>query len=78
MPLSQANRLLQVTTPLGEDKLVVTGFRGTEQISHLFSFELDLIADNSTTIDFSQLVGKEMTLAVAYTRRTRQHRVAVH
>jgi type VI secretion system secreted protein VgrG len=65
MPLSQANRLLQVTTPLGEDKLVVTGFRGTEQISHLFSFELDLIADNSTTIDFSQLVGKEMTLAVA-------------
>jgi len=65
MPLSQANRLLQVTTPLGENKLVVTGFRGTEQIGHLFSFELDLIADNSITIDFNQLVGKEMTLAVA-------------
>jgi type VI secretion system secreted protein VgrG len=65
MPLSQKNRALQVTTPLGEDKLLVTGFRGTEHISHLFSFELDLIADNSTTVDFSQLVGKEMTLAVA-------------
>ena len=65
MPLSQKNRALQVTTPLGEDKLLVTGFRGLEQISHLFSLELDLIADNSTTVDFSQLVGKEMTLAVA-------------
>ncbi len=64
MALSQTNRLLQVTTPLGETALVVTGFRGTEHISHLFSFELDLIADNSTTIDFSQLVGKEMTLSV--------------
>src|SRR5271165_250478 len=63
--LSQANRLIQVTTPLGGDTLVVTGFRGTEHISHLFSIELDLIADNSTTIDFSQLVGKEITLAVA-------------
>ena len=57
--------MLQVTTPLGEDKLVVTGFHGAEHISHLFSFELDLIADNSTSIDFSQLVGKEITLAVA-------------
>ena len=65
MPLSQKNRALQVTTPLGEDKLLVTGFRGSEQISHLSSFELDLIADNSTTVDFSHLVGKEMTLAVA-------------
>src|SRR6516165_66596 len=65
MPLSQKNRALQVTTPLGEDKLLVTGFRGWEHISHLFSFVLDLIADNSTTVDFSQLVGKEMTLAIA-------------
>ena len=65
MALSQTNRLLQVTTPLGESALVVTGFRGTEQISQLFSFELDLIANNSTTIDFCQLVGKDITLAVA-------------
>jgi type VI secretion system secreted protein VgrG len=65
MALSQKNRLLQVTTPLGEEALVVTGFRGTESISRLFSFELDLIAENSTTVDFSQLVGKSITLAVA-------------
>jgi type VI secretion system secreted protein VgrG len=57
--------MLQITTPVGEDTLVVTGYRGAERISHLFSFEIDLIAENSSTIDFSQLVGKEITLAVA-------------
>jgi type VI secretion system secreted protein VgrG len=62
---SQANRALQVTTPLGDDTLVATGFRGSEQISHLFSFELDLLADNSTTVDFNQLIGKQFTLKVA-------------
>ncbi len=65
MALSQTNRLLQVTTPLGDDTLVVTGFRGTERISQLFTFELNLVADNSTTVDFSQLVGKDITLAIA-------------
>jgi type VI secretion system secreted protein VgrG len=65
MALSQTNRLLQVTTPLGENTLVITGFRGTEHLSRLFSFELDLIAENSTTIDFNQVVGNQITLAIA-------------
>jgi type VI secretion system secreted protein VgrG len=66
MPIfSQLNRPLQVTTPLGEDTLLVTGFRGSEELSTLFSFELSLIADNSTTIDFSKVVGEEITLKVA-------------
>jgi type VI secretion system secreted protein VgrG len=60
----QLNRSLQVSTPLGDDLLLVTGFHGTEQISHLFSFELKLIAANSTTIDFSKLVGNDITLSV--------------
>lgn len=64
MPLSQTNRLFQVTSPLGTDLLVVTGFRGTENISQLFSFQLDLVAANSTTVDFRKLVGNEMTLSI--------------
>src|ERR1700732_5376586 len=62
---TQANRLLQVTTPLGADKLLVTAFSGNEQLSTLFAFDLSLIAENSTEIDFSQIVGKEITLKVA-------------
>jgi type VI secretion system secreted protein VgrG len=64
MALSQTNRLLQVTTPLGEQPLVVTGFRGTETISRLFSFNLNLIAENSTTVDFDRLIGNPITLAI--------------
>ena len=66
-PYTQANRPLQVTTPLADDSLLVTGFRGTEELSCLFSFELSLIAENSTTIDFSKLVGHDISLSVATT-----------
>jgi len=66
-PYSQANRPLQVTTPLADDALLVTGFRGTEELSCLFSFELSLIAENSTTVDFSKLVGHDISLSVATT-----------
>ena len=64
-PYSQANRPLQVATPLSEDSLLVTGFRGSEQLSQPFSFQLSLIAENSTAIDFSKLIGNDITLRVA-------------
>ncbi len=62
---SQTNRLLQVTTPLGQNDLLATGFNGTEQISNLFAFDVALIAQNSTTIDFSKIVGNDITLKIA-------------
>jgi type VI secretion system secreted protein VgrG len=62
---SQKNRALQVKTPLGEDKLLITGFRGNESLSNLFLFEMDLIADNATEVDFSKVVGKQITLKIA-------------
>src|SRR5262249_4928638 len=68
MPIySQTNRALEVTTPLEEDTLLITAFRGSEQLSHLFSFELDLVADNASRIDFDQIVRKEITVRVAIT-----------
>src|SRR3979411_94015 len=63
--LFQTNRPIQVDTALGENILLATGFRGCEQISNLFSIELDCVAENSTAIDFSKLIGTEMTLKVA-------------
>ena len=64
-PYTQTNRPLQVKTPLGDNVLLVTGFRGSEQLSTLFSFELNLIAENSTTIDFSRLISHRFPLAEA-------------
>jgi hypothetical protein len=33
-----------VDTTLGENILLATGFRGCEELSNLFSFELDFVA----------------------------------
>ena len=61
--LAQTNRLFHLDTPLGEDVLLVKRFRGTEHISELFHYELDLVSDNFD-IDFDQLVGKPVTVGI--------------
>ena len=41
---TQGDKPLSITTPLGEDVLLLTGFRGHEAISELFNFQLDVVA----------------------------------
>ncbi len=55
--------LFTLTTPLGKDKLLLKGFRGSEGISRLFRFELDLLSEDPS-IDFTQIIGKNVTIAV--------------
>ena len=55
---TQSNRHLRIATPLGEDAILVLGLRGTEAISELFSFELDLIAPEDEPVDFSAILGQ--------------------
>src|SRR5438132_3457500 len=57
---TQANRPLAVGTPLGEDAFLLIGFSGEESISRLFSFHLDLIAENETKIPFEKLLGQNI------------------
>lgn len=54
----QANRRFRVTTALGADAVLLTGFRGTEGLSQLFRFDLDLIAPVDTPADFAKVLGK--------------------
>ncbi len=63
MALDQVSRSLQIKTPLGENQLLLTSFRGDETISRLFHFELDLIADNNA-IRANQIVGKNVTISI--------------
>jgi len=51
-----------VTTPLGPDKLLLVGFTGQEAVSRLFSFQLDMIAENDTDIAFDKLLGQKITV----------------
>jgi type VI secretion system secreted protein VgrG len=60
---TQAGRLYKIDTPLGEDVLLLRGFKGTERISRLFSFSLDLLSENAD-ISFSDIVGKNVTISV--------------
>ena len=68
MPHTQENRLISLTTPLGEDKLLLAGFSGHEAISRLFSFHLDLLADKTDPafkeIEFSDIIGKSVTITI--------------
>jgi type VI secretion system secreted protein VgrG len=64
MPLYvQAGRLISLTTPLGEDKLLLTGFTGHEAISRLFQFHLTTLSED-TAIDFTQIIGQSVTINV--------------
>ena len=64
MPLyTQVGRLISLTTPLGDDKLLLTGFTGYEAISRLFNFHLTALSED-TAIDFTQIVGQSVTVNV--------------
>jgi type VI secretion system secreted protein VgrG len=64
MALSQATRFLQFHSPLGDDVLLLTGFRGREEISRLFRFDLELISDDAG-INAPAIVGKNVSFSVA-------------
>ena len=55
--------LFKIDTPLGPDKLLLKGFRGSEGISRLFRFELDLLSEDNG-ISFTDIIGKNVTITV--------------
>ncbi len=61
---TQAKRPLAVNTPLGEDILLLVGFSGREGISQLFSFQLDLLAEDASKIKFDKLLGQRVAIKV--------------
>lgn len=57
---TQTDRPMEVTTPLGKDALLITGFSGTEALSQLFDFHIDVLAENSTDVAFDKLLGQKV------------------
>ncbi len=58
----QQQRKLRVTTPLGEDELLLTAFSGSEGISTLFGYRLEMVAENKTKVAFDALLGQKVTI----------------
>jgi len=63
MPISQVGRSASVKTPLGENDLFLWRVSGSEQLSQLFEYELDLLSEKNN-IDLKQLLGKNMTVTL--------------
>ena len=61
---TQAEGPLAITTPLGKDVLLLTGFRGSEAISQLFSFQLDLLAEVQSAVKFDGILGQDVTVTL--------------
>ncbi|HUS04977.1 MAG TPA: type VI secretion system tip protein VgrG [Bryobacteraceae bacterium] len=62
--VTQANRLLSISTPLGEDILLINSVVVSERVSGLFHISLDLLATpaNAGAISGQALVGKEVSV----------------
>lgn len=63
MAMNQTDRLLALETPLGEDKLLLTGLSGTEGISAPFRFDLELFTEDPS-VSFEDIVGKNAAVTV--------------
>ncbi|MBS4050187.1 MAG: type VI secretion system tip protein VgrG [Methylomonas sp.] len=61
MALSQVDRIASVTTPLGETDLLLYRMTGTEHLSQLFEYELELLSEKND-IDLKALLGKNATV----------------
>jgi type VI secretion system secreted protein VgrG len=59
---SQTERPLKITTPLGPDILLLRAFQGHEEMSRLFGFHVDMVADQKDEVRFDQIIGQSVTI----------------
>jgi len=69
----EGNRYLYLETPLGPDDLLLRSFRGHEAFNQLFTFHLELWAENATTIDFDKLLGQKVSFGVGIEEKEQRH-----
>ena len=60
----QAGRLIQFSSPAGQDVLLANSMDGVEGVSRLYSFDVELLATHDVTIDPMTLVGNKATLSL--------------
>src|SRR3546814_18405603 len=63
MPYTTSRRMFLLSTPLGEDALLIQQFEGSEGISRLFEFRLLMLSEDDS-FAAGDLVGKRVTLRI--------------
>lgn len=61
--ITQDGRLISISSPLAKDELLLTSLEGTEYISDLFEFQIEVLSKNHS-IKPEQLVGKTVTVTI--------------
>jgi type VI secretion system secreted protein VgrG len=67
---TQTDRLMQITTPLDYDFLLISRVSATEGLSRLFSFEVELLHEEEnpgfepTVVDATQMLGQGVTVTI--------------
>ena len=59
---TQAHRPIGLTTPLGEDTLLLTAFSYSEQLGRPFQAELSLSSEEEHPVEFAKVVGQNVTI----------------
>ncbi|MCO8121107.1 type VI secretion system tip protein VgrG [Stieleria sp. TO1_6] len=72
MALKQQNRLLNLTTVLGDDVLLLTSFSGSEEMGRLFHYQLDMISDDAK-IKPQDIVGTAVGWSIELADQSRRH-----
>src|SRR5580704_14304004 len=61
--LSQSTLPILVTTPLGDNELIVRSIQGDERISGLFQYTLEMVSTENS-LDFAAMVGQGVTVTL--------------
>ena len=61
----QTDRLMQFSSTLGKDVLLIESLDGTEEISRLFEYHVELLAAVDTEIDPTVIVGAKVAVAIS-------------
>lgn len=61
MPQTQAHRNAAISTPLGDDVLLLKSLSVTEELGRLFQFEVELLSENQG-VSFADIVGQNATI----------------
>ena len=60
---TQDERLISIETPLAKDELLLTSFQGSEHLSRIFEFQIDVLSYN-LHITPEKLIGEQVTVTI--------------
>lgn len=64
MTVTQSDRTVEITTPLGADVLVLRSMSGTERLGRLFEYELELLSEDHD-IALGDILGQNVSIRLA-------------